>query len=91
MSSERRIFRHEVPVDDQEHEVVISGDPLAVSCRDLTKVEFWSLDDPNAQALLRRFTVVGTGQLLSPYVCRHWGTAIAPGGQLVWHLMECES
>ena len=89
--SNRRIFRHEVPVDDREHEYVITGDPVAVACRDVNKVEFWTLDDSDAEGRKRRFVVVGTGHSLSPYVVRHWGTAIAPGGQLIWHLVECES
>lgn len=49
-------------------------------------VEVWALhtDSPTETRTIR---VYGTGQPL-PDDAVHCGTAIAPGGQLVWHLIE---
>jgi len=84
-----RIYRFEVPVDDQWHEFTLWGDPLAVECRDPSVVEFWARhhDDPIVPGVVRSFVVVGTGHRV-PKDARYWGTAIVPGGQLVWHLLE---
>lgn len=80
------IFRYEVPVDDRWHPLQLSGDILHVGCRNMHVVEVWAVrtDDPT---VTRSFRVYGTGQPL-PDNARHAGTAIAPGGQLVWHLIE---
>lgn len=85
-----RIFRHEVPVDDRAHVFELHGDPLAVACRRTNTVEFWALHDDDGPGLKRWFRVAGTGQPVEPRRGRrlHWGTAVAPGGQLVWHLVE---
>ena len=92
-----RIFRHEVPVDDKWHWIGLQGDPLSVGCRRLDVVEFWTIhsDDDSAESRERAFIVVGTGHEL-PYIkdgerWRHWGTAVTPGGALVWHLLEATS
>lgn len=82
-----RIYRYEVPVDDQTHEVHIEGDPLHVGCRQTDVVEFWAAAGPLSPGSPRRFTVVGTGHPFDD-AYRYWGTAVAPGGQLVWHLLE---
>lgn len=82
-----RIFRYEVPVDDQPHTIALSDNPLAVGCRDPRVVEFWAIAHDDAPTLDRTFQVVGTGQMLKDLRC-HWGTAVAPGGALVWHLIE---
>lgn len=81
------IFRYEVPVDDQWHEVALRGDVLAVGCRVPTVVEFWARYSDDSPAVFRRFLVVGTGHPL-PDNARYHGTAVAPGGHLVWHLLE---
>ena len=85
-----RIFRYEVPVDDEWHEINLQFDPLSVDCRALDVVEFWAFDEPfGPPKTQRRFRVFGTGQVLpEDEPCSYVGTAIAPGGQLVWHLME---
>ncbi|MGW4028215.1 DUF7352 domain-containing protein [Streptomyces sp. NPDC004838] len=80
-----QIFRFEVPVDDQWHDISGCGTPLHVDCRAPRIVEFWAWrrdDLPD-----RRLRVFGTGDPI-PDGSRHIGTAIAPGGQLVWHLLE---
>lgn len=84
LNAKERIYRYEVPVDDQLHVVEISGDPLFVACRNLTVVEFWAR--ANQVVIPRKFVVVGTGHPI-PVDVTYWGTALAPSG-LVWHLME---
>jgi len=81
-----RIYRYKVPVDDRFHEFALSGHVLSVGCRDIDTMEFWALetDGPTVQ---RAFTVVGTGHEMPPGT-KHVGTAVAPGGVLVWHLVE---
>lgn len=81
-----RIYRYEVPVDGEWHDVVLTGSPLRVGCRDVDTVEFWAIAH-GLGAITRRFRVVGTGEAL-PSGARYWGTAIAPGDELVWHLVE---
>ena len=80
------IYRYEVPVDDRWHPLRLSGRVVHVACRNMHVVEVWALvtDSPT---VTRSFRVYGTGHPLPPYV-QHRGTAIAPGGQLVWHLIE---
>ena len=90
-----RIFRYEVPVDDRWHWIELQGDPLSVDCRFLATVEFWAMHGDSAESRRRAFIVVGTGHEL-PFLkdgesWRHWGTAVAPGGALVWHLLEAVS
>lgn len=88
-----RILRWEVPVDDQVHEFDFTGDVLAVGCRDIRVVEFWALAydrAPGSWNRARRMYVVGTGQPLPDKLMGHRGTVVAPGGQLVWHLIELE-
>lgn len=82
------IYRYEVPVDDRWHPLQLSGRIVHVDCRNPRVVEVWAFrtDDTEA-AEVRSLRVFGTGQPLPPDV-QHVGTAIAPGGQLVWHLIE---
>ena len=83
-----RIFRYEVPVDGRPHVLRLSVSPvLHVACRKAEMVELWVMDcgDPPIE---RTFQVVGTGHPLPDGWVGHWGTAITPSGQLVWHLLE---
>jgi hypothetical protein len=80
------IYRYEVPVDDQWHAMQLSGPILHIDCRNPRVVELWALNS-GGPTVTRGFRVFGTGQPLPDNV-GHIGTAIAPGGQLVWHLME---
>lgn len=83
-----RIFRYQVPVDDQVHVIDLNGNPYHVGCRDPEQVEFWAIHRDGVPTKARRFLVVGTGHELPPEPRRVWGTAVAPGGALVWHLIE---
>lgn len=80
------IWRYEIPVDDRWHPLQLSGRIVHVGCRNMHAVELWALhtDQPT---VTRTVGVYGTGQALPDNV-QHLGTAIAPGGQLVWHLVE---
>jgi hypothetical protein len=82
-----RIFRYEVPVDDDVHPIELSGRVVHVGCRDPKVVEFWALH-AGGPTTERVFYVVGTGHHIPGGWTEHVGTAVAPGGQLVWHLME---
>ena len=80
------VYRYEVPVDDRWHPLQLSGRILHVDCRSMHAVEVWALHT-DAAASTRSFRVFGTGHSLPPDL-QHAGTALAPGGQLVWHLFE---
>lgn len=79
------IYRYEVPVDDQWHELTLSGAVVHVDSRRIASIEVWALcsDGPTTR---RQFRVYGTGQPIDEPNLRHVGTAVAP--TLVWHLME---
>lgn len=81
------IHRYEVPVDDRGHGIALRGRILHVGCRKPEVVEFWAFDDDGAEEDWPSFQVFGTGQPL-PAGWRWVGTAVAPGGALVWHLCE---
>jgi hypothetical protein len=81
------IYRYEVPVDDGAHPIALPGRIVHVGCRDPRVVEFWALHSA-VPARERFFTVVGTGHPVPEGFTTHIGTAVAPGGQLVWHLLE---
>ena len=76
------IYRYEVPVDDQEHEIT-TGPPLFVASRRPDVVEFWA--DPHVLSYNRRYFVVGTGHPIPPGAV-YVGTALI--GPFAWHLMS---
>lgn len=82
----RAIYRYEVPVDDAWHRVDVSGPILHVDSRDVATVEVWAWHEGQSTAG-RELRVFGTGQPI-PEGAKYVGTAIPPGGHLVWHLME---
>lgn len=79
----KSVYRYEVPVDDQDHEITC-GIVLAVAVKNLDTVEFWT--ETNSWFYSRHFQVFGTGQVIPDnYVYR--GTTQRNLG-LVWHLYE---
>lgn len=84
------ILRYEVPVDDEWHTLRLSGPIVHVATRRREVVEVWATTDgfgPSDYDL----RVFGTGQPIPadpPGEVCHVGTAIVPGGALVWHLMQ---
>lgn len=82
-----RIYRYEVPVGGV-HALTLAGTVLHVGCRQEETVEFWVMHSDDAPSRERRFMVVGTGHPLPDGLWQYHGTAVAPGGRLVWHLLE---
>lgn len=83
-----KIYRYEVPVDDQWHPLSLAGIVRHVATRRPDVVEVWANHcGEEYERVDKEFRVYGTGQEW-PENCRYVGTALAPGGQLVWHLME---
>ena len=80
------VCRYDLPVDDQWHELGLSGAVLHVASRHPEVVTLWALHS-GGPLLPRSFGVFGTGQVLPPDA-RHAGTALAAGGALVWHVFE---
>jgi hypothetical protein len=89
-----RVFKYEVPVDDQWHEFPeLNGDVIHIDAQTPYVVRFWAINyDEGSPALLgrpdgpRRFRVYGTGQPLPE--CPHLVHGSAVVGALVWHLVE---
>jgi hypothetical protein len=92
----KRVYRYEVPIDDQTHTLPISsplwdhqGPPLAVAAiRDGERwtVEFWAEHRDGARVYPRSFRVYGTGHPV-PGRSRWCGTTPRLDG-LVFHLYE---
>ncbi|GAA0720018.1 hypothetical protein Drose_06300 [Dactylosporangium roseum] len=89
MTAASFVLRHTIPVDDAWHDVPLPGPIVHVATRDPHVVEVWTLhsDAKPETAVTRTLRVYGTGQPVTEPV-QHVGTAIVPGGALVWHLME---
>lgn len=91
----RKMFRYEVPVDDQETKHIFSGEIRKVATQpwrpgETPVVEFWAEDvspAPEGALLLRTFQVFGTGHPL-PDGAEWRGTADRDPAGLVWHLYE---
>lgn len=79
------IHRFEIPVDDEWHAVEECSTPLHVGCRTPGVVEFWAWQRTDLAP--RWFRVIGTGHPV-PDGAEYRGTVVAPGGALVWHLVE---
>jgi hypothetical protein len=86
------VHRYEIPVDDQTHQISLTGDVLHVATRRVDVVEVWALAGSRPPQT-HHVRVVGTGHRLTAGAGRlaaYWGTAIVPGGALVWHLFEVQ-
>ncbi|OKK06426.1 hypothetical protein AMK26_10415 [Streptomyces sp. CB03234] len=81
------IYRYEIPVDDQWHELELTGAVLHTAARTPDVVELWALHTTSPTPR-RSFRVFGTGQPLPAEPLRHVGTALTAHGALVWHVME---
>jgi hypothetical protein len=83
----KSIFRYAVPVDDEWHTLTLSGPIVHVATRHVDFVEVWATTNGTMQ--YREFRVFGTGHPWPEDAgLAYVGTAIAPGGALVWHLVE---
>jgi hypothetical protein len=87
----RRVFRYEVPVDDEPHvfDLVSNVPVLHVNVTaSVGLVEFWAEDYGGDLLTTRRaFQVFGTGQAL-PDGAQWRGTCDRTPEGLVWHLYE---
>lgn len=83
----RTVYRYQVPVDDRAHEIELRGPLLTVGCRSIYTVEFWAWHDDDVPPSTGRYQVYGTFHEI-PAGALWCGTAVAPGGQLVWHLFK---
>lgn len=83
----RRMFRYEVPVDDQWHEFQLTRDPVHVAVNiNARAMEFWAEFVDGDQTYRRVYRVFGTGHEIPDDA--HWvGTAERVIG-LVFHLYE---
>jgi hypothetical protein len=84
-----RILRFEAPVDDHFLRVPQSA-VVHVGCRDDRAVEFWIREPGDGAVEVRAYRVFGTGQPI-PHAAQYEGTAVAPGGQPVWHLLSASA
>lgn len=80
------VYRYEVPVDDEWHDIGLSGPVVHVACRggDYKKVHIWALAGAGAP-YTARLRIFGTGHDI-PGNAYYRGTVIAE--PLVWHLFE---
>lgn len=79
------VLRYEICVDDQAHPLLVHGPIVHVATRHIDRVEFWAHDTNDHT--IHDYRVFGTGQpVLAGW--EYVGTAIVPGGQLVWHLFS---
>jgi hypothetical protein len=83
----RAVHRYEVPVDDQAHDIELSGPIVHVSCRSAGRVDIWAMTGEH-QPMVRTFQVFATEQEL-PHNAAHIGTALTyKSFTFVWHLFE---
>jgi hypothetical protein len=88
----RKIFKYNVPVDDNVTTLKMPMDAdivhVASQNGDPTSVQFWAYVFPDNEQVERNFVVVGTGHNIPDVNVEYLGAAICYGGQLVWHLLE---
>ncbi|MGW9021281.1 DUF7352 domain-containing protein [Leucobacter chromiiresistens] len=85
---QRIIFRYEIPVDDDFHEVPVGTIVLATPHRRLGHgwVEVWVLHAPEESEVVE-LTVVGTGHPVPPNLKHEHSVRADP---LVWHIFSAE-
>lgn len=84
----RQVFRHEVPVDDRDHVILMPPSQIVkVGCRNPDRVEFRYLHT-GANDIPRTFRVFGTGHpVYDAYTYVGTAEPVADGA-IVWHLFE---
>lgn len=85
----RKVFRYEVPVDDNWHKVSLTSAPVYVA-GDVNTVEFWAESLDNVPATDMYFIVVGTGHVV-PNGARYVGTCPRLPNGIVWHLFSSKT
>ena len=88
MSTDRAMFRYEVPIDDEAHKFRLRGNPVAVAMATSGRaVEFWAEHDTSQSECDQAFRVYGTGHPL-PGSAEWVGTCPRTASGMVWHLFE---
>lgn len=83
----RKMYRYEVPIDDEQHVIALDGNPVAVAAQTYAYVvEFWAEHTDGERGFKRTFQVIGTGMEV-PEDGRWVGTCPRTVG-FVWHLYE---
>lgn len=83
----KKVFRYEVPIDDEWHNFDLKGKILHVDQRARkTVVEFWAMNDDSAEPIRRSLRVFGTGHVLAEEAEFYYGTAMDNSHGMVWHL-----
>lgn len=87
----RKIYRYEVPIDDQVHEISLSGGEFPVVAAVVLAqsgpyLEFWCVFDDGVDPVRHKFRVVGTGHEVK---YNEWHVLTAPRVDgLVFHLVQ---
>lgn len=83
----KTIYKYTVPVDDRQHSINLTNNPVAAAMTDdASEVEFWA-ERTNAPMRTRVFQVFGTGHAIPEEAV--WVATCARGYLgLVWHLYE---
>lgn len=81
------IHRFEVPVDDKWHRATLFGPIVHVGARRIDPVEFWTMNNSPVPTQLD-LRIYGNGQPIEDHGAQYVGTAMVPGGTLVWHLIS---
>jgi hypothetical protein len=82
------MFRYEIPIDDWDHAVALTGDPVgAAAAAGPFGVEFWAEHTDGAPEHHRLYHVFGTGHLL-PDGAKWIGTCPRTEDGFVWHLFD---
>lgn len=84
----RTVYRYNVPVDDEEHDVDLTGPLLLVHSREHGIVEFWASADTTTTPVTHRFLVTGTGRYVPDRAVYRGGTVDGTDALLIWHLWE---
>lgn len=85
----RRVYRHDVPVDDQWHTYQLLGPIIAVGPTGADDtIEFWVLNDDTGTPDVVHLRVFGTGQPLEPDTARWVGTCRTLDRVFAWHLFR---
>lgn len=87
----RRVYKYEVPVDDQWHGFWTSsrGPVLAAACQvSPSVVTIWLEDDDEVEDRQRDFRVYGTGHPIEEADAGWAASVTEAGGGLVWHVYE---
>lgn len=89
----RRVFKYDIPLTRATFDMPDGARIVHVACQhDASSVQLWAEVDDATLTRRRQFHIFGTGHPIPEDTGGrefiHVGTAIAPGGALVWHVYE---